>query len=109
VSTRSQRPHRHLQAVLEAAADLVFEVGIPTEPAGMANVDGVHQLAFCECVRRVGESVAQIDALDPDWLSSHLSELPWRDIKATRNRLTTTTGQSTTRSYTRSLSFTCPR
>jgi uncharacterized protein with HEPN domain len=48
----------------------------------------MHQLAFGECIRRVGEAVALIDALDDEWLGTTLPEVPWRNIKSTRNRLT---------------------
>ncbi len=48
----------------------------------------MRQLAFCECIRRTGEAVAGLDAIDPTWLSAHFADAPWRDIKATRNRLT---------------------
>ena len=85
---RSRQIDRNLQAVLDAATDLIVEVGIPETGDGLRDAPRIQQLAFCECVRRVGEAVAQIDALDGDWLSANFEDIPWPAIKATRNRQT---------------------
>lgn len=78
----------HLAAILAAAADLIFEVGIPPTAAELESGPRIVQIALGECLRRIGEAVAQIDAIAPAWLGERFPELPWREIKATRNRLT---------------------
>ncbi len=85
---RSRQIDRNLLAVLDAATDLIVEVEIPETGDGLRDAPRIQQLAFCECVRRVGEAVAQIDALDGDWLSANFDDVPWPAIKSTRNRLT---------------------
>jgi uncharacterized protein with HEPN domain len=79
---------RHLQAILDSSLDLTHEVGIPRSAEDLRSGSRMHQLAFGECIRRVGEAVALIDALDAEWLGTTLPEIPWRNIKTTRNRLT---------------------
>lgn len=82
------RIRRHLQAILDSSFDLTQEVGIPRSAEDLRTGSRMHQLAFGECIRRVGEAVALIDALDDEWLSTRLPDVPWRNIKSTRNRLT---------------------
>lgn len=79
---------RHLRAILDTTDDLILEVGIPGSATELANGSRMRQLAFCECIRRVGEAVAHIDALDDQWLRTAFPAIPWRDVKSTRNRLT---------------------
>jgi uncharacterized protein with HEPN domain len=79
---------RNLQAILEATADLRTEVAIPDTADELAAAPRIQQLAFCECVRRVGEAVAHIDSIDDIWLAANLPGIPWPAVKATRNRLT---------------------
>ncbi len=62
--------------------------GNPPTVAELEAASRTRQLAFFECVRRVGECAAQIDSLDAEWLGSQFPMIPWRDVKATRNRLT---------------------
>ncbi len=77
-----------MQAILDSASDLLFEVRVPTSGDALASADKVRQLAFTECIRRIGEAVALIDSLDPTWLTEHFPDVPWQQIKSTRNRLT---------------------
>ena len=79
---------RHLHAILDAASDLLFEVGVPATAEELADGDRTRQLAFCECVRRIGEAVARIDDINDTWLSIEFPGIPWSSVKATRNRLT---------------------
>ncbi len=79
---------RHLQAILDATSDLLFEVGVPDTAEELAGGDRTRQLAFCECVRRIGEAVAQIDSINNTWLTTEFPGIPWSSVKATRNRLT---------------------
>ncbi|MCU0269209.1 MAG: DUF86 domain-containing protein [Acidimicrobiales bacterium] len=83
-----KRIGNHLLAILVAADDLVHEVGIPPTAADLQDSGRVTQLAFGECIRRVGEAVARIDEIDADWLATTFPNVPWRDVEATRNRLT---------------------
>jgi uncharacterized protein with HEPN domain len=79
---------RNLQAILEATSDLCNEVAIPDTAEDLAAAPRVQQLAFCECIRRVGEAVAHIDSIDDTWLAVNLPRIPWPAVKSTRNRLT---------------------
>lgn len=74
--------------MLEAADDLINAVGIPATPADLEAGPRINQIAFGECIRRVGEAAAQIDSLADGWLLANFVAVPWRDIKATRNLLT---------------------
>ena len=85
---RNKQIGRNLEAILEAANDLLFAVGVPATGADLAAIDRKTQLAFCECIRRVGEAVAQIDAVDAAWLTTQFPDIAWAAAKSTRNRLT---------------------
>ena len=85
---RDEQIRRNLQAILEAATDLLFEVEVPETGDDLANADRLHQIAFTECIRRAGEAVAQIDSLDATWLTKNFPGIPWQAMKSTRNRLT---------------------
>ena len=85
---RARQIDRNLLAILDATRDLLFEVRVPGTGDELRDAPRIQQLAFCECVRRVGEAVAQIDSIDEDWLTTNLPAVPWRAVKATRNRLT---------------------
>lgn len=77
-----------LQTILDAANDLITEVGIPATAIDLIEGPRIVQIAFCECIRRAGEAVFRIDALVPGQLNETFPGVPWRDIKATRNMLT---------------------
>lgn len=85
---RQRQIKRNLQAILEATHDLRFEVGIPETVDELRGSPRIQELAFGECIRRVGEAVAQIDALDHAWLDDTFPGIPWAAVKATRNRIT---------------------
>jgi uncharacterized protein with HEPN domain len=85
---RTTQIRRNLLAILDAASDLVHEVGIPASGDALIAAGRVQQLAFTECIRRAGEAVAQIDAIDDNWLNTNLPGIAWGAMKSTRNRLT---------------------
>ena len=89
-----------LQTILDAANDLITEVGIPATAIDLIEGPRIVQIAFCECIRRAGEAVSRIDAWRP---AGSMRPFPESHGETSRQRATwspITTGALTTRSCT---------